>query len=918
GVDASISVINTRWRIEKRDLATGALVAGFGTGGIITSNPGAGTDYAYAITADASGIYTAGYGNSSGNYEWRIEKRDLATGALIPGFGTGGVVTSNPSPGSDDVNAIIADASGIYVAGTEAVNGGQWRIEKRDLATGALIAGFGTGGVATSNPSPGGDGLNAIAADASGIYVAGVSSITIFNSQWHIEKHDLITGALLWAQNSNPSAYDDIAHAIAVDAGGVYAGGWDDSTGTIGVYRGRVEKRDLTSGALMSGFGSGGVVITSPGASTARVFGITAQPSGVYVGGSEVSSGKSEGFIEKRNSITGALTCSVAINPSSGGDDVEAITADASGIYVAGLDEVPVNQEWFIEKYNFCGSALTLTASFTGPACSGQCTGTATANPSGGTSPYTYAWAGGQTAQTATGLCAGTYSVTVTDALGVTGMTAISVIQPAALSTSATATSASCGNNNGISTVAASGGSGSYTYGWSTSPVQTTATATGLAGGTYAITVTDANGCTKTTTVSITQTGVPAVTTSSTPQTCTQGGTAAANASGGTSPYTYQWCNGQTASTATGLSAGNCTVMVTDASGCSTANTVTITSSGSIPTATVTSTSATCGNNNGTATVAASGGSGSYTYGWSTSPVQTAATATGLAGGNYTVTVTDAAGCSAIQTVSVTSGSGLNAAITSTQTGCTVNNGTATASVSGGTSPYTYVWNPSGQTASTATGLGSGNYSVTITDASGCAQTQTAVITSVPGPVAVASAASTNITIGNNTSLTATGGGTYSWSPAAGLSCATCANPVAAPSQTTAYCVIVTDGNGCTDSACITIHVEIPCGDIFIPNVFSPNHDGANEMECVLGGCIKDMKFIIYNRLGERVFEYNGAPLPPGVAGVALSLPKWGGPCWDGTYKGKEMNTAVFVYFLEATLTNGEKISRKGNISLIR
>ncbi|TAL57471.1 MAG: T9SS type B sorting domain-containing protein, partial [Bacteroidetes bacterium] len=617
------------------------------------------------------------------------------------------------------------------------------------------------------------------------------------------------------------------------------------------------------------------------------------------------------------------LTASVTATPATCGNSDGSATVTASGgtpgytyswIPSGGSSSTATglsagNYTCIVTDGNGCSQAQIITINNSnGPTVTTATTpqtcvqgGTATANASGGTLPYTYQWCNGQTTSAASNLSAGTCTVTVTDAGGCSVTSTVTITSSVSTpSTAVTSTPAACGNNNGTSTVTASGGNGSYTYGWSTSPVQTTATATGLAGGTYTITVTDANGCTKTATVSITQTGGPTVTTSTTPQTCTAGGTATANPSGGTSPYTYQWCNGQTGSTASNLSAGSCTVTVIDAGGCSTTSTVVITSSGSIPTATVTSTPASCGNNNGTATANVSGGTSPYTYSWNPTG-QTSSAATGLAAGVYTVTVTDAIGCSAIQTISVTSNSTLNATITSTQTGCTVNNGTATASVSGGTSPYTYLWNPSGQTASTATGLGAGNYSVTMTDANGCTQTQTAVITSVPGPAAAVSAASTNITIGNNTSLTATGGGTYSWSPAAGLSCATCANPVATPSQTTTYCVVVTDGNGCTDNACLTINIDIPCGDIFVPNAFSPNNDGENELECVLGSCIETLKFSIFDRWGEKVFETTDPKI-----------------CWDGTYKGKLLNTAAFVYYLKGVLTSGEKINRKGNISLIR
>jgi gliding motility-associated-like protein len=243
---------------------------------------------------------------------------------------------------------------------------------------------------------------------------------------------------------------------------------------------------------------------------------------------------------------------------------------------------------------------------------------------------------------------------------------------------------------------------------------------------------------------------------------------------------------------------------------------------------------------------------------------------------------------------------GISVSSSSTQSSCSAPTGTASGAASNGTSPYTYLWN-NGQTAQTATGLAGGNYTVTITDASGCIATQTVTVTQQAGPTASASASVQLISLGGSSSLTATGGGTYLWSPATGLSCTTCANPIATPSQTTNYCVTVTDANDCTDSTCLMITVDIPCGVIFIPNAFSPNGDLDDDFECVMGNCITSMHITIYDRWGEKVFESSDQKT-----------------CWDGTYKNKPLDTGVFDYYLDAELMTGEKIHQKGNISLMR
>ncbi|HSY75305.1 MAG TPA: gliding motility-associated C-terminal domain-containing protein, partial [Bacteroidia bacterium] len=192
-------------------------------------------------------------------------------------------------------------------------------------------------------------------------------------------------------------------------------------------------------------------------------------------------------------------------------------------------------------------------------------------------------------------------------------------------------------------------------------------------------------------------------------------------------------------------------------------------------------------------------------------------------------------------------------------------------------------------------------YTIVGSSGAGCNDTIKDVVTVNPNPVATVSA---NITIeqGSDTVITATGGGSYLWTPATGLSCNTCPNPIASPLQTTSYCVQVTNASGCTDTACMTITInDLPCGEIFVPTAFSPNGDKENDLECVLGGCIKTIDFAIFDRWGNKVFETQNQK-----------------QCWDGTYKGQPMNTGTFVYYLNAVMTNGSTISKKGNITLVR
>jgi len=221
-------------------------------------------------------------------------------------------------------------------------------------------------------------------------------------------------------------------------------------------------------------------------------------------------------------------------------------------------------------------SALTNTN------CHGESNGSATVTVSGGTSPYTYLWNNNQTDCTATGLSQGTYTVTVTDNHGCTGTVAATITGPTLLIAGiSTQTNVICnGENNGSATVTASGGTTGYNYLWSTSPAQSTAKADNLSAGTYTVTVTDNHGCTATTTVAITQPEILTALISAHTDVTSNGGSdgsATVSAAGGTAIYTYAWNNGQTAATATGLTAGSYTVTVTDAHTCTAVATALIT-----------------------------------------------------------------------------------------------------------------------------------------------------------------------------------------------------------------------------------------------------------------------------------------------------------------------------------------------------
>ena len=303
-------------------------------------------------------------------------------------------------------------------------------------------------------------------------------------------------------------------------------------------------------------------------------------------------------------------------------------------------------------------TALTASVIKTNVSCNGGNNGAATANPTGGTGPYTYSWntVPAQSAQTAFGLPAGSYTVVITDANGCTISKNTTITQPAAVETSLSVVPAACGQSTGSATVTASGGVGNFTYSWNTTPEQTTATASALEAGIYTVTVTDGNGCVSTETATVNNENAPLLDATATNASCfgADNGIATVAASGGSSPYTYSWNTNpaQTTSTVTGLAPGSYVVSVTDDGGCTSFATLAIIE----PTAITTSTSSSdptcdvCAD--GSATVNASGGTPGYTYIWSNG--QTGATASNLAEGTYCVTVTDDNGCETNTCVTLT------------------------------------------------------------------------------------------------------------------------------------------------------------------------------------------------------------------------------------------------------------------------
>jgi gliding motility-associated-like protein len=455
-------------------------------------------------------------------------------------------------------------------------------------------------------------------------------------------------------------------------------------------------------------------------------------------------------------------------------------------------------------------AGMTLTMSAVNATC-GAANGQASVAVSGGTAAYTYSWApSGGTASTATGLLAGSYTVTVTDANSCTSTNSVAVNN--ALSPSASTTviaNVSCfGGNNGSASVSISGGTSPYTQSWSPSG-GTGITASSLAAGTYTVTVTDGNGCIVTANATITEPPLLTASTTTIDATCFGGatGSATVTAGGGTPGYTYSWApSGGTGVTASSLAAGTYTVTVTDTKGCIRTATAVI-SQPTIITATTSNTPVSCfGGNNGTASVVAGGGTPAYSYAWAPGG-NTNPTASGLTFGTYTVTVTDLNGCIRTASTTITQPTVLAVTTTNVSSTCGLSNASATATATGGTGAYSYSWTPSGGTSASATGLTAGSYTVTVTDVNGCTATSSTTINDLSGLTASITA-QTNVSCfgGNNGTVTVTASGStspYTYSINGGTTyqaSGTFSGLIAG-----SYTVIAKDANGCTLSVPVII-----------------------------------------------------------------------------------------------------------------
>ncbi len=485
------------------------------------------------------------------------------------------------------------------------------------------------------------------------------------------------------------------------------------------------------------------------------------------------------------------------------------------------------------------GSPTTSITGVSNVTCFGLTNGSCTvAIPTGGAgAPFTYSLTAplqvngiGQFSN----LAPGSYNISVRDAAGCIATTSVTITQPTAVTLTTSSLPAKCfGTPTGTINIVGAGGTPSYSYNLNAGGYQSSSTFAGVAGANYVMGIKDANGCTATATVQVNQPPALGITVSSQPANCTaSNGVGSATVTGGSPSYSYAWTStGGTSSVSNPLPGGNYTITATDQNGCVISSPVTITVTPGGTAAITGSTNITCnGMNNGSMTAGMTiGGAAPLNYSWNTVPTQTTSTATNLAPGTYTCTITDFYGCIAKASGTISQPPVLGAIMNSQNVKCFgTSTGTVSAAGTGGTpgTGYTYLWPALSSTLATVNNVpvpASGTtYTCIITDANGCSITQSISI-SQPNAITLTSTVTTaNCNQANGSATVTAAGGTpaysYTWSTSPVIT-----NSIVSGQLAGTYSITVQDANGCIEylsatipnaagpTVTVTAHTDVNC-----------------------------------------------------------------------------------------------------------
>ncbi|MCB9186279.1 MAG: gliding motility-associated C-terminal domain-containing protein [Flavobacteriales bacterium] len=544
--------------------------------------------------------------------------------------------------------------------------------------------------------------------------------------------------------------------------------------------------------------------------------------------------------------------------------------------------------------------------------CFGGSDGTAQLIPTGGQAPYSISWSTTptQTGQNATGLPAGTVTVTITDNTGCTEELDIDINQPNAISIDVATVRPDCGFANGSLTAAATGGTGTYTYEWNTNPIQNTASVTGVSAGVYTVIVDDQSGCSSSENIILTNNFAPSADITDRVPDCGQAtGSVTVIPTSGTAPYTYSWNSTppQTGATATGLTQGDYFVTITDANNCIQIMNVKV-DSVSAPSLNLNLTQPGCGLSDGQIEAAVTNGISPFTYTWSSSANGTEVESN-LPEGTYTVSVTDSIGCTDSETVSLTQ----SAPESEFQAdGVCFGEESIFQSQSNAT-PTSWYWdfgdgmtstleNPTHQYAA------AGDYLVTAYFIGGCQDDTVIQTVSVYAPPTADFLVSPEVITTRTDAqfnYTGTGGSSFVWDFGNGVT-STDASPTHQYNADGFYTIALTatDANGCFDTSSVLIEVLLQPA-IYFPNAFMPNGRYENQVFKGYGLGVVSAELSIYNRWGMLVYQ------SVNTRDILLHG-------WDGTFAGEDSPQGVYAYRVKADFYNNSSFEKLGTVTLIR
>ncbi|MEM8907544.1 MAG: gliding motility-associated C-terminal domain-containing protein, partial [Bacteroidota bacterium] len=559
--------------------------------------------------------------------------------------------------------------------------------------------------------------------------------------------------------------------------------------------------------------------------------------------------------------------------------------------------------------------------------CIGNTDGLLQFSISNGQAPYQYVWQNEGNVLNGNGvlmaeggmasvsnLPSGNYFITVTDPWGMTTLTA-SVVDPSPIIIEVTdRQAASCFSNcDAAAVLAVSGGQAPYDYAWPDG--QNTAAVTNLCAGAYPVTITDALGCIAFRTVTLEEPAeFVATALESEAVTCFGGTDGQAVVSTNGNPIAFLWDNGEINATATQLSAGAHSVTVTNQDNCQAIANVLINQ----PLASLTlsidvlSPISCFEASDGVLAANIDGGNGQFGALWSNgiSGLQ----ADGLSSGFYELTVTDDKGCTTVSAFDLTAPDSIELDLMVMDVTCPGGNNSGLLrmeEVRGGIGPYLFSLDGNFYTAdSIFSRLPAGTYEYHVEDAAGCVQIFPVRIQDPPVLV-VSLGLDEPIELGDSIQLqviSTSDNVTYQWTPLFRLDCDTCARVWASPTETVEYTVAVVDTlTGCTASDEILVQVQ-KNRNVFIPNVFSPNLDGNNDVLMINGGIDVNrvVTFQIFNRWGAKVFERNNF------------LPNDPSSAWNGTLNGEEVANGVYLYHAQVEFLDGRVLDYSGDITVLR